>query len=111
MHIKILLVAALSGLFIVGCASEPTAPAPTTQPSAAIEADSAAIVVFGMSCPQCSNNLNLQLTAIDGVDDVDVDLGTGDVIVTLQPGKVTAAQLRQGVIVAGYTVDSIRIPA
>jgi copper chaperone CopZ len=105
------------GLTLIGCASSTTPDVSATtrpaasEPSGIIDASQATLTVFGMSCPQCSNNLNLQLSAIDGVDNVDVDLGSGDIVVSLQPGKVTVEALRSRVLIAGYTLDSIRIPA
>ena len=107
----------LSALTLAGCAGSAPNETPATQPVAAgepsgvINADSATLTVFGMSCPQCSNNLNIQLSAIDGVNDVDVDLGSGDIQLQLEPGQVTVEQLRSRVVLAGYTFDGIRIPA
>jgi copper chaperone CopZ len=113
---KILLPAVFCGLALVGCAGSTDSQAsatsrPAQEVAGIIDADSVTLVVFGMSCPQCSNNLNLQLSAIDGVEDVDVDLGSGDIVVELQPGKVSAERLRSAVRIAGYTLDAIRLPA
>ena len=110
------LAAVLGGLALAGCAGTPTSarPAPSTRPAAAsetIDADSATLVIHGMSCPQCSNNVNLQLATIEGVRDVTVDLGSGDVRVALVPGAVTRGQLRAAVARAGYTLREVRVPS
>ena len=59
--------------------------------------------VQGMSCGHCVNSVQSEVSAIDGVSAVDVDLTTGQVTVTsdtpIDPVSVTAA-----VEEAGYEV-------
>ena len=61
--------------------------------------------VRGMSCGHCVNSVQSEVSAIDGVTAVDVDLATGQVTVTsdtpIDPVAVTAA-----VEEAGYEVVS-----
>ena len=86
--------------------------ASTTQPAASepIAADSATLVVFGMSCPQCANNIDRQLLRIPGVKGTTTDLGTGDVTVQLTPGSVTREQLASAINESSYTLKEIRVP-
>lgn len=59
--------------------------------------------VQGMSCGHCVNSVQSEVSAIDGVTAVDVDLTTGQVTVTsdtpIDPNAVTSA-----VAEAGYEV-------
>lgn len=59
--------------------------------------------VQGMSCGHCVNSVQSEVSTIDGVTAVDVDLTTGQVTVTsdtpIDPNAVTAA-----VAEAGYEV-------
>ena len=59
--------------------------------------------VVGMTCDHCARSVNAEVSAIDGVTDVDVDLTNGVVRVTAeQPVPVTA--LSDAVAEAGYTL-------
>jgi copper chaperone CopZ len=65
----------------------------------------AVITVHGMGCPQCANNLDLQLRAVPGVQDVEVDMGSGVVRVTLagQLPRPSRKQLAEAVRDSGFT--------
>ena len=59
--------------------------------------------VAGMTCDHCARAVRTEVSAIDGVTDVDVDLDSGVVRVTAaQPVSITA--LRDAVEEAGYTL-------
>ena len=59
--------------------------------------------VVGMTCDHCARSVHAEVSAIDGVTDVDVDLTNGVVRVTAeQPVPVTA--LSDAVAEAGYTL-------
>ena len=59
--------------------------------------------VVGMTCDHCARAVRAEVSAIDGVTDVDVDLTRGVVRVTAeQPVHTTA--LRDAVEEAGYTL-------
>ena len=59
--------------------------------------------VVGMTCDHCARAVRTEVSGIDGVSDVDVDLATGAVhITTEQP--VPPAALREAVEEAGYTL-------
>src|SRR3954447_22143337 len=89
---------------IHGCQSAPTDPpsaaaaaagttAPATPPATASSSSSssamtggkAILVVYGMGCPMCSNNIDKQLMHVPCVQKVNVDLGTGNVTVAFKP--------------------------
>lgn len=86
-----------------------------TEPDAAvavpIEGTSATLVVHGMSCPLCANNVDKQLLDIPGVQTVNVDMGTGEVAVTFSSkARVTKAQLADAVYKSGFTLAEVRVP-
>lgn len=63
-------------------------------------------VVAGMSCDHCVNSVTNELTQLDGVTGVAVDLGTGRVNVT-SARPLAVAEVRTAIDEAGYDlVDS-----
>ena len=75
-----------------------------------IPGDSATLVVHGMSCPLCANNVDKQLLDVKGVKAVRVDMGTGEVLVELIPGVVvTRDQLAGAVDRSGFTLAEVRV--
>ncbi len=61
--------------------------------------------VTGMTCGHCVSSVTEEITEIDGVDEVVVDLSTGAVTVTsTQP--LDHAQVRAAVEEAGYKLAS-----
>ncbi len=59
--------------------------------------------VVGMTCDHCTRAVRAEVSAIDGVTDVDVDLARGVVRVTAEQ-PVPATALREAVDEAGYTL-------
>ncbi len=59
--------------------------------------------VAGMTCDHCARAVRTEVSAIDGVTDVDVDLDSGVVRVTAEQPVPTRA-LREAVEEAGYTL-------
>lgn len=59
--------------------------------------------VSGMTCGHCANAVTEEITAIDGVSTVSVDVESGQVVVT---GEATAEQVAAAVSEAGYAVVS-----
>ena len=59
--------------------------------------------VAGMTCDHCARAVRTEVSAIDGVTDVDVDLDSGVVRVTAAQPVLTTA-LRDAVEEAGYTL-------
>lgn len=63
--------------------------------------------VDGLACPFCAFGIEKHLNKVDGVSDVQVDIGESVVRVTLQEGKTLAEeQARQAVEEAGFTLES-----
>ncbi|MFZ4428759.1 MAG: heavy-metal-associated domain-containing protein [Phycisphaerales bacterium] len=104
------LVACIAG----GCSdrsSASTNPAAFADDGAAITGNRAVMVVHGMSCPLCANNVDKTLAAVPGVTSVLVDMGSGRAAVTLDgTTKVTRGQLAKAVDKSGFTLKSIEIP-
>jgi copper chaperone CopZ len=59
--------------------------------------------VAGMTCGHCVRSVTEEISAIDGVADVSVDLPTGAVAVT-SDGPLDDARVRAAVEEAGYTL-------
>ncbi|MFC0430394.1 heavy-metal-associated domain-containing protein [Kutzneria buriramensis] len=57
--------------------------------------------VTGMTCGHCVRSVTEGISTIDGVDEVDVDLATGRVIVTAHH-PVPDDEVHAAVIAAGY---------
>ncbi len=61
--------------------------------------------VDGLACPFCAYGIEKKLSAIDGVNDIDVDIKEGQVIVTMTDGASLSEQrARQAVTDAGFTL-------
>ncbi len=58
--------------------------------------------VTGMSCAACQAHVQKAVEALDGADQVNVNLLSGSMTVELDPSKLTAAQVCQAVAQAGY---------
>jgi copper chaperone CopZ len=116
MSIRIICASAFAALSLLGgCASTSqtdTTSATTDHASDGrpIEADSAVLIVNGLSCPLCATNVDKQLLAIPGVSDVRVDLGSGEVTLAFSPlmPHPSRADLRRAVADSGYTLVDIR---
>jgi copper chaperone CopZ len=61
--------------------------------------------VTGMTCGHCVQAVTGELSALPGVDDVQVDLGTGAVTVTSE-APLSADAVRAAVDEAGYELAS-----
>jgi copper chaperone CopZ len=104
-------------IVIGGCASTPgradQAPPRSSGNGAPAGFDGpvASLWVRGMGCPQCANNVDLQLLKIGGVEKVFVDLGSGRVLVRLSSAQPpTREQLAKAIDDSGFTLDRIEMP-
>ena len=61
--------------------------------------------VTGMTCGGCVNSLTRALKSINGVDDVQVTLSTGETQVQYDENVTSSEQLRLAVKDAGYDLD------
>jgi copper chaperone CopZ len=76
-----------------------------------IAGDRAVLVVHGMSCPLCANNVDEQLLAVPGVTAVSLDMGSGEATVTLDgTGRTTRGQLADAIDRSGFTLRDVRMP-
>ena len=83
----------------------------TADTAAPLTGSSATLIVHGMSCPLCANNVDKQLLTVPGVESVRVDMGTGEVKVALAPeARVTRAQLAKAVDSSGFSLMEVRVP-
>lgn len=60
--------------------------------------------VEGMSCSHCEHAVKTAVGALDGVENVAVDLKGKKVTVTCDPGKVTPEQIKTAIEDQGYDV-------
>ena len=67
--------------------------------------DTTTVTVAGMTCEHCVRSVRSELTKLDGVDDVDVDLASGQVTMRTS-GPVEPDAVRAAVEEAGYEVSS-----
>jgi copper chaperone len=66
--------------------------------------------VDGLACPYCAYGIEKKLSAIDGVQEIDVDLNTGVVQVDVADGVVLEeAAMKQLFRDAGFTFRSMKI--
>jgi copper chaperone CopZ len=73
-----------------------------------IEASSAVLRVRGMSCPKCANNITLKLKEVQGVNEVLINMGIGEVLVSFDDAvHPSRAELASAINGAGFTLESI----
>jgi mercuric ion binding protein len=61
--------------------------------------------VDGLACPFCAYGIEKKLSAVDGVEKIDVDIKERQVIVTMADGTSLSEQrARQAVLEAGFTL-------
>lgn len=88
----------------------------TARPSAAsqtitAEGPTAVLWVKGLGCPGCIVNIERQLKAVEGVEHIEVDLGSGRVDIALSAeNPASRQQLRDAIDESGFTLDRIEAP-
>lgn len=96
--------------FLAGCATTAST-AHGNHGEEVITTPTATLVVHGMSCPLCANNVDAQLMDIQGVRSVDLDMGSGEVKVSFEQGAaVTHAQLARAIERSGFTLVGLSTP-
>jgi copper chaperone CopZ len=117
----------LKSLSVVSLIGLPTVGAAGCQSTATVDDDStslssvddpafvgdrtAELVVLGMPCPFCVQNVESQLTRVVGVERVAVELATGRVRVLLsEEGAALEDDLVSAVKASGFTLDQIEMP-
>lgn len=93
----------------LGCTNTPPSTTSTTPSHAGQGTDgSAVLLVHGLSCPLCANNIDAQLLKVPGVQAVAADLATGRVEVTFDPTHPpTRGALIAAVDESGFTLVNI----
>lgn len=75
-------------------------------------ANQARMSVRGLSCPLCAHNVDVQLLRMKSIKQVEVDLGTGLVLVDFDPNEPPSADaLARAVRNSGFTVEKIEFHA
>jgi copper chaperone CopZ len=84
--------------------------AAAAQSNETLEPNTAVMYVYGMGCPQCAYNIDMQLLKLKGVKEVKVDMGTGKVTAHLNPeNPATEAQLTRAIRNTGFTLVKMQI--
>ncbi|MEL7239374.1 MAG: heavy metal-associated domain-containing protein [Planctomycetota bacterium] len=111
-----LVAASTAAITLAGCVTSGTKADPARSTNATtldpastepIAADSANLLVFGMSCPLCAHNVDKQLLLVDGVTRVGTDLGTGDIQVDFGDTRPSPVQLARAIERSGFTLQAI----
>lgn len=67
--------------------------------------------IKGMACPFCATNLEGQLEKVKGVTKISINLGTGKVVMALDPTMpATREAILKAVDNSGFTLDRIEMP-
>lgn len=67
------------------------------------------LIAHGMSCPLCATNLDKQMLKIEGVNEVFVDLSTGEIIVDVdEQNRPSNETLADAVRESGFTLVSVQ---
>lgn len=98
MKILILVAAAL----LAACAS-PTGDSAAEASAEQSYSASYTLTVKGMSCPNCANNITHELKELAGVEDVQINMGSGKVTVLSNSTLPDAFLLEEAVRSAGFT--------
>ena len=65
--------------------------------------------VDGLACPFCAYGIEKQLSAIEGVESIETDIKSGQIVVTLVEGKSLREEVaRKAVKDAGFTLRSLK---
>jgi mercuric ion binding protein len=68
-----------------------------------------ALAIDGLACPFCAYGIEKNLSAIEGVESVETDIKSGQVVVTLAEGKTLSEEVaRQAIKDAGFTLRSLK---
>lgn len=75
----------------------------------AFAAERYTLEVDGLACPFCAYGVEKRLSAVDGVENVETDIKSGRVVVTVADGMpLSRAAAEKAVEEAGFTLRSFR---
>ena len=67
------------------------------------------LTVDGLACPFCAYGIEKQLTALEGVESIEVEIDEGLVVVTMGEGAtLDRADMDQAVMDAGFTLRKVK---
>jgi len=101
-RIQLLKAGLAAALFAIAALASPIGAANRTDPG---EQSAYALEVAGLACPFCAYGIEKRLNRIDGVAAIEVEIGAGRVLVTMQPGgSLTQERAAAAVDEAGFTL-------
>ncbi|MCL4211312.1 MAG: heavy-metal-associated domain-containing protein [Phycisphaeraceae bacterium] len=115
-QIPFMAVMAAALLVLPGCSSTRTTGDSMTGASAGVTDEPVrqspvTMIVHGMSCPLCANNIDLLLRRVRGVTDVNINLADGAVKVHVDKANPpTYAALARAVDQSGFTLVKVETP-
>lgn len=75
-----------------------------------MEAPGATLLVNGLSCPKCANNVDLQLREVVGVKATQINMSTGEVQVWFEDWtQPSSAELSEAIERTGFTLVEVRL--
>jgi len=94
------------GLLLAACAATPPA-----EPEEALTGYSGAVLtVHGMSCPLCSNNIDGRLKKVPGIENIQINLETGEVTATFNNERPpTRNQIEIAIKESGFTLNKMEL--
>jgi len=93
---------------LVACSQDPAPPRDVSGTASNQEVSSMTVVIpiEGMSCASCTARVKRTLTSLDGVTNVEVDLGERRARVSFDATKLTAGRLVTEINALGYTAGT-----
>jgi len=100
------LISPFMGLLLAACAATPPA-----EPGEALTGYSQVLLtVHGMSCPLCSNNIDGRLKKVPGIENVQINLETGEVTATFNTElPPTRKQIETAIKESGFTLNNMEL--
>ena len=86
------------------CATAPVEDRAVAEATPASTAETTSYPVPGMTCDHCAGSVTTVISAVEGVEDVRVDLVPGGLSTVTVAGAASPAAVRAAVAEAGYTV-------
>ena len=74
-----------------------------------LNASQAVLTLKGMSCPLCANNVDGRLKKVDGVEEIKIDLETGQVTVRFTKPAPTRSKLETAIKESGFTLSTMEL--
>ena len=99
------LIPILLTLLLVACTTTPTGTG-----EALTGYSKTILILHGMSCPLCSNNVDGRLSKVPGIETVNINLETGKVTATFSANQPpTREQIERAIKEAGFTLKDMEL--